>query len=700
MAEMHVLGSKFDRKFRQELNENFDNLSDSFTNAVDIVAKEAFDLVVDSAKIEWLSPVSTFSDLNESYPDADEGKTVMVRDTGKVYRRSDGKWEEIQQIDAGPVNEVDSRLTAQLAEKAAKTDTDMALSQKRDKTSLIGIGDLTQEVKEGMTGGSVAVVGEEAVGKVNLQDNAVSPEKTNFLKRTYNLFNPKNMKRGIQLNPDTGAEEVSLAYTTSEFIDVKPNTDYYISGIHGFHRYDETGKWLSGTTNDIGVRNTLGAAKIKVSVLNSAIYSLMIVEGISLPSYVENGYLSDFVKTQYQLKNSVKVDAVNSDSYEKNYSFPFEKIDLLNLATLSSNNRMIINDEYEYRFRNRRKSYKLDLMTSVSTLTITPPSAIQIEGISEFIVIAFIEDVSKVTNIQLKVTGTLWTRQPIETLKNGWNILRYQVTAGDVSTWTTASSVTLDFYFNAVTTVFLSDVLAIRPTKAKILFINDHGYHNFKQIAYPQLKSLGIPTTWAINPGRLGEGISSVESILTQSDIDELAYDPYSEFSVHNWNPIGNPTENMTADQLLADTHKCLTYLKKNGILPRYPWRAAFTQNLAKNHTVLQPFIDAYATPTGNAGIELYPFRNRYNVNRDAIHGTSRDSAYFDEVFDKLKKTRSLYVCYTHGLDDTGGIHITNAQLDYFLSKISTAVSEGWLEGTTYSKLRGQYSFLKYEEVL
>ena len=34
---------------------------------------------------------------------------------------------------------------------------------------------------------------------------------------------------------------------------------------------------------------------------------------------------------------------------------------------------------------------------------------------------------------------------------------------------------------------------------------------------------------------------------------------------------------------------------------------------------------------------------------------------------------------------------MTTSQLNYLLSKIEEGVSEGWLEGTTFSKLRGQY---------
>src|SRR5699024_2976436 len=47
---------------------------------------------------------------------AEEGDTRMDKSTGKVYRYDGTNWVEIQQIDAGPVNELDSRLSSQLAE--------------------------------------------------------------------------------------------------------------------------------------------------------------------------------------------------------------------------------------------------------------------------------------------------------------------------------------------------------------------------------------------------------------------------------------------------------------------------------------------------------------------------------------------------------------------------------------------------------
>ena len=54
------------------------------------------------------------------------------------------------------------------------------IDRKIDKGN-VKLNDLTQEVKLAMTGGSVAVVGENAVGTENIKDNAITPEKTNFI---------------------------------------------------------------------------------------------------------------------------------------------------------------------------------------------------------------------------------------------------------------------------------------------------------------------------------------------------------------------------------------------------------------------------------------------------------------------------------------------------------------------------------------
>src|SRR5699024_7239374 len=65
----------------------------------------------------WKEPVDTIDDLPT---DAEEGDTRMVVEgvegVSEVYRYTDNEWLKIQKFDATAINELDSRLTSQLAD--------------------------------------------------------------------------------------------------------------------------------------------------------------------------------------------------------------------------------------------------------------------------------------------------------------------------------------------------------------------------------------------------------------------------------------------------------------------------------------------------------------------------------------------------------------------------------------------------------
>lgn len=149
--KLNKTGVALDRNARIKENENWSEIENNFNNIVDEVSEEAFNKVVDSAKLNWKEPVNSFSDLPST---AEVGETRMVRETQKVYRYGyDGQWKEIQEIDVGPLNEVDNRLTAQLAQKAEQTEIDridMELSQEinRIDTELSQIDTKTEENKK------------------------------------------------------------------------------------------------------------------------------------------------------------------------------------------------------------------------------------------------------------------------------------------------------------------------------------------------------------------------------------------------------------------------------------------------------------------------------------------------------------------------------------------------------------------------
>ena len=161
--------------------------------------------------------------------------------------------------------------------------------------------DLTQEVKLAMTGGSVAVVGENSVGTENLKDAAVTEDKTNFINYSVNLF-----------DKDTAHKEIGGYYSGPDFIE-RANTDTYFVRVRpgmtittntgsasSIAFWDESFNYLEyiiySQTMSVPNNNDIAWASIPVSTsLN--VNEIMIVEGESLPeTYIPFQHtLSDYI---------------------------------------------------------------------------------------------------------------------------------------------------------------------------------------------------------------------------------------------------------------------------------------------------------------------------------------------------------------------------------------------------------------------
>ena len=92
--------------------------------------------------------------------------------------------------------------------KANNLDVGKSLDLKRDKNTLITMADLSQDVKTAMTGGSVAVVGENTIVTKNVVDGQITNAKlgVDVLKYTNskNLFNKTKIVINKKLDPTNG----------------------------------------------------------------------------------------------------------------------------------------------------------------------------------------------------------------------------------------------------------------------------------------------------------------------------------------------------------------------------------------------------------------------------------------------------------------------------------------------------------------
>ncbi|MFJ4230104.1 hypothetical protein ACIPYV_21265, partial [Paenarthrobacter nicotinovorans] len=223
----------------------------------------------------------------------------------------------------------------------------------------------------------------------------------------------------------------------------------------------------------------------------------------------------------------------------------------------------------------------------------------------------------------------------------------------------------------------------------KMLIIGDRGYKSWVDGGYPALKALKVPVTWAPDLDLFGSGVGGIFEAVTEARMHELAKENGNSISFHG--KTGGPTSGMTAAELAAETAYCRDWLRHYGYQGRI-WRAAYVQNQAG--AAADPLVTdqllASRTHTGHQRDEIWPPIDQYDLYCNSIENTSTAAAnqtMIDDWFDIMKATNSLMIRFFHRIDETDQFSTRKANWDYFVSKVSAAISEGWLEGVTFEDL-------------
>nr|QRZ17766.1 hypothetical protein JUJ52_18785 [Virgibacillus sp. AGTR] len=127
--KLNLTESPITRKERLKIKENWMMIQDDFNNVVSKISDEAFQEVVDNAKLNWLPEyVDTYEDIATIYPNPEEGDTTMARhasadfptdpddkrDAGVVWRFDGTEWQPIQQIDVSAFNQAFDDLNKEI----------------------------------------------------------------------------------------------------------------------------------------------------------------------------------------------------------------------------------------------------------------------------------------------------------------------------------------------------------------------------------------------------------------------------------------------------------------------------------------------------------------------------------------------------------------------------------------------------------
>ena len=112
---------------------------------------------------------------------------------------------------------------------ATKAELSSLAKEKANKNEVFTMANMGQDIKEAMTGGSVAVVGKNAVLSDNIVDKQITHFKTDFVKTGFNILDIKKMTIGY-VNSD-GSVTYDTNYRTTEMLPVNGHDTLTLSRI-------------------------------------------------------------------------------------------------------------------------------------------------------------------------------------------------------------------------------------------------------------------------------------------------------------------------------------------------------------------------------------------------------------------------------------------------------------------------------------
>ena len=296
----------------------------------------------------------------------------------------------------------------------------------------------------------------------------------------------------------------------------------------------------------------------------------------------------------------------------------------------------------------------------------------------------YVPEPARVTQITIQIytdpgytAAGRWS-QPI-TPGGDWSYYRKHAVFGTITDdWGKAYRIDIFITTLAATEVTIGDVWSEVWPKAQFVFVADAAHQTFIDHIYPDMRDMGMPVTWAPNPGLMGAPDHATWEALTA-----VAGENQNDVSFHSWASV--PTKDMTYQEILADTTNCIQALTAHGLWKPGMWRAAWTQNQATHAEAAQGLVPAYATPAGHAGIGCWPPLSRWDIYRTGLHGVP--DSQIDSYFQAMRRTHGVFVAYTHGYNPAGGNDMTPATWSHLKDDIANGLSQGWLEGATFTSL-------------
>lgn len=189
-------------------------------------------------------------------------------------------------------------------------------AKKMDVNDVIKMSQLSQDVKEALTGGSTAVVGKRSVNSINLQGEAYQAMlKTNIIENYdyeyINIFDKENVTEGSRISETDGKIYPNVNYFYSHRINVSPGQKITMSTNSVYVAfYNSSNTFISGAIMTDKITAPAGASYVILSPKLVDKDTFMVVKGdVTLNEYYP--YLDGKKKTRLNLE----IDENNIDKF-------------------------------------------------------------------------------------------------------------------------------------------------------------------------------------------------------------------------------------------------------------------------------------------------------------------------------------------------------------------------------------------------
>ena len=267
------------------------------------------------------------------------------------------KWETGDRISEGKLNKIEDAIdkinqnekndSASLS-KRIDNNFNVLDTVKADKNEIFSMENMGQDVKEAMTGGSVAVVGVNTILSENIVNDQVTPIKLHGFMHgnNLNLLDKSLFKYGYYYNGSTGAiiagkSESGLDFITP-YIPIKPNTTYTANVTrYNYIFFDANLNKIGNGIGGMSFTTPENTAYVGLSFRSASSehdpYKLYLFEGATLPSgfqYHDYEFIMDGLSTNERHVHNCILQNGNTPI---NYNTSTKQLDLSTLIIIYKN---------------------------------------------------------------------------------------------------------------------------------------------------------------------------------------------------------------------------------------------------------------------------------------------------------------------------------------------------------------------------